>query len=455
MIVIVGAGLAGLSAAFHLNGVPYRVFEKEQEAGGLCRSYRVKGFTFDLTGHLLHFRQAEVRAVVERLLAGRLETHIRRSFIYSHRTYTEYPFQVNTYGLPPEVVRECLLGFVATLTNHSRASAATTAPLSFKDWIIENLGEGIARHFMVPFNEKLWQVPLEELTSDWVSWLIPKPDLKDVVSGALGIKDKAFGYNPTFLYPVQGGIDALPKAFLPAVTDVAYGEELVEVDTGCRRATFQDRRNGTRVVEYDRLVSTIPIPELVRRCTDLPPAFREAAAGLRCVSVYSVNLGVARERVSDKHWIYFPEPGYPFYRAGFPMNFSPALGPSGCSSLYVEISHQPTDITPPEVLLKQVREGLERAGIFRPEDEILAADVRDIRYAYVLFDRHRARVLPALLEELERRGIHSIGRYGRWEHTSMEDAISQGKRLAERLAGGNAERAAGEEPARASVVNRT
>src|SRR6266487_6398890 len=146
MILIVGAGLAGLSTAFHLGKhLPCRVIEKEKESGGLCRSYCVDGFTFDMTGHLLHFRKAEIKALIESLLPNALEKHTRRSFIYSHRTYTEYPFQVNTYGLPPEVVRECLLGFIATLTNPS-----TTPPedRSFKAWILENLGEGMARHFM-------------------------------------------------------------------------------------------------------------------------------------------------------------------------------------------------------------------------------------------------------------------------------------------------------------------
>ncbi len=428
MIVIIGAGLAGLSTAFHLKGLPYRVFEKEKEAGGLCRSYQKDGFTFDLTGHLLHFRQPEIKALVEDLLPGRLEKHARRSFIYSHETYTEYPFQVNTHGLPPEVVRECLMGFIATLTNPS-VSPSPPEDRSFKDWILESLGAGMAKHFMVPFNEKLWQVSLDELTSDWVSWLVPKPELRDVVNGALGIKDKAFGYNPTFLYPVQGGIEALPKAFLPGVQPITYDSELVEVDTGQRRVRFLDGR----VEEYEELVSTIPVPELVRRCTDVPQAIREAAEGLRCVSVYNVNLGVARERVSDKHWLYFPEADYPFYRAGFPMNFSSTVCPKGSSSLYVEVSHQPTDVRSPSELITQVWRGMERAGIFRPDDELLVADVQDIRYAYVLFDRHRARVLPAILAELEGRGIHSIGRYGRWEHTSMEDAIGQGKHLAERL----------------------
>jgi len=84
-------------------------------------------------------------------------------------------------------------------------------------------------------------------------------------------------------------------------------------------------------------------------------------------------------------------------------------------------------------LIQQIRDGLERAGIFQPDDELVVADVKDIRYAYVLFDKHRTRALPAILEELARRGIHSIGRYGSWEHTSMEDAMAQGKQLAEQL----------------------
>lgn len=432
MIVIVGAGLAGLSTAYHLSGMPYRVYEREDEVGGLCRSYRKDGFTFDYTGHLLHFRQPEIKALVEQLLAGKLQKHTRKSFIYSHRTYTEYPFQVNTHGLPPEVVRECLMGFIATLTKP--ASSIEPKDRSFKQWILDNLGEGMAKHFMVPFNEKLWQVSLDELTSDWVAWLVPKPELKDVINGALGIKDKAFGYNPSFLYPATDGIKVLPESFLPGIAGVKNGVELVEIDTKGRRALFRDRKSGAGITEhYETLVSTIPVPELVNRCLDFPSHLKEASEGLRWVSVYNLNMAVARERVSDKHWLYFPEPEYPFYRVGFPMNFSPALGRSGCSSMYVEMSHRPTEHRSLEELIERGRSGMEQAGILRPGDEIVVADVKDLHYAYVYFDRHRARALPAILSELERRGIHSIGRYGRWEHTSMEDAIGQGRQLAQRL----------------------
>ena len=432
MIVIVGAGLAGLSTAYHLSDIPYRLYEREQEVGGLCRSYHKDGFTFDYTGHLLHFRQPEIKALIEQLLAGKLQRHTRRSFIFSHRTYTEYPFQVNTYGLPPEVVRECLMGFIATLTTPTATDACRER--SFKQWILENLGEGMAKHFMVPFNEKLWRISLDELTSDWVSWLVPKPELKDVVNGALGIKDKAFGYNPSFLYPSAGGIKVLPESFVPSVTHLVEGVELVEVQTKRRRALFHNGATGaTREEPYESLVSTIPIPELIRQCTDVPTALKEAAEALRWVSVSNVNLGVAREQVSDKHWVYFPEPEYPFYRAGFPMNFAPSLGRPGCSSIYVEMSHWPKETRSTEQLIEMAWQGLERAGILKPDDELVVADAKDLYYAYVLFDKHRQRAIPAMLAELERRGIYSIGRYGRWEHTSMEDAIAQGKQLAERL----------------------
>jgi protoporphyrinogen oxidase len=432
MIIIVGAGLAGLSTAYHLAGTSYRLYEREDEVGGLCRSYQKDGFTFDYTGHLLHFRQPEIKALVERLLAGKLQKHSRKSYIYSHKTYTEYPFQVNTYGLPADVIRDCLLGFIATLTKP--AAAIAPKDRSFKQWILDNLGEGMAKHFMVPFNEKLWQVSLDELTSDWVSWLIPKPELKDVINGALGIKEKAFGYNPSFLYPATDGIKVLPESFLSGITGMKKGMELVEIDTKRRRALFRDRHSGGSLTEhYESLVSTIPVPELVHRCRDVPARLKEAAEGLRWVSVYNLNLGVAREQVSDKHWLYFPEPDYPFYRVGFPMNFSPALGRSGCSSMYVEMSHRPSDHQSTEQLVSRARAGLQQIGILRPDDEIVVADVKDLHYAYVYFDRHRARVLPSILAELERWGIHSIGRYGRWEHTSMEDAIGQGKQLAERL----------------------
>jgi protoporphyrinogen oxidase len=426
MIVILGAGVAGLSTAYHLNAasVRCRLFEKELAVGGLCRSYKHGGYTFDHTGHLLHFRKQEVQDLIRRLLPDPLLRHARRSAIYSHGVYTDYPFQVNTYGLPPEVVRDCLLGFVETLARRRKA-----AHPSFKQWILDNLGDGIARHFMLPFNQKLWRVPLEEMTADWVSWLVPKPDLRDVINGALGIKERAFGYNASFQYPASGGIGVLAESFLPSVKELMLGREAVEIETKQHRVRFQDGSEE----RYERLVSTMPVPELVTRATDLPRRLREAAGKLRVTPIYAVNLAVERAGLSDKHWIYFPEPEFPFYRVGFQSNFAPHCARPGTTTLYVEMSHDGQAPMDSERILGDVRKGLERAGLLRQGEPLGVADVRDVPYAYVIFDRHRARVLPGLLEELAKRDIYSIGRYGRWEHSSIEDAILQGRQLAARL----------------------
>src|SRR5262249_9712386 len=139
-VLIVGAGLAGLSAAYHLDGRPYLLVEAESTAGGLCRSVRSGGFTFDYTGHLLHIKRPHVRDLVRRLIGEEAFVRIdRRSGVYSHGTYTDYPFQVNTHGLPKRVVRECVMGFAATL----QAPLATSEDPSFEQWAHATFGDGI------------------------------------------------------------------------------------------------------------------------------------------------------------------------------------------------------------------------------------------------------------------------------------------------------------------------
>src|SRR5205085_4797661 len=126
----------------------------------------------------------------------------RRSVIYSHRTYTDYPFQVNTHGLPKAVVRECVMGFLETL----QKPAHHTDDASFHDCALATFGPGICKHFMLPYNRKLFRTTLDSVTADWASWSIPKPTWKDVVCGAQGTNQGTFGYNPNFLYPSAGGI---------------------------------------------------------------------------------------------------------------------------------------------------------------------------------------------------------------------------------------------------------
>jgi protoporphyrinogen oxidase len=423
VIVILGAGVAGLSAAFHLQGKEYRIFEKEGEVGGLCRSVAQDGFTFDYTGHLLHLSHPYTQELLNKLLPDQLIRHQRRSAIYFKGSYIPFPFQTNLWALPKEIARECLIEFI-------RASCGVVQKgEDFLSWIYKALGSGIAKYFMIPYNEKLWRIPLDEISLEWVERFIPCPTLEEVIDGALGVNLKGFGYNQEFLYPLKGGIQILPQAFLAQVQDVQLGKEVASIDTEKKAVRFQDGGETT----YNTLLSSIPMDELLQRIESCPEEIKDLRSGLRYVSVININLGVDREGISDHHWVYYPEPSYPFYRVGFLSNLSPYMAPKGASALSVEISCLPSIPPSLEKLREQTLTALVSCGILRAEDEILAEKTIFIKHAYVIYDRFRSRHLPRIMQFLRSNRIYPLGRYGLWEYATMQEAILQGKEAAEAL----------------------
>ena len=424
-VLVVGAGLAGLSAAYALRNAPHVLVESKASVGGLCRSHRGDGFTFDCTGHLLHMKRPEIRELVFRLLGEKSLARIdRRSAVYSHGTITDYPFQVNTHGLPKAVVRECVMGFAQTL----ESTADLGEDPSFARWTLATFGEGICKHFMVPYNEKLFRTALDSMTADWVSWAIPKPTWPDVVRGALGRNSKAFGYNPNFLYPAAGGIDHLPNAFLPHLRSLRLSTSVVAVHAGRREA----RLSSGEIVPYSAMISTIPLPRLLDALEDVPTHLAEGGRRLRHVSVLNLNLGFDTDCPLPYHWLYFPEPEFPFYRIGVYSNLCPATVPAGASAFYVEISHRPGESFDLHALKGQVVDALRRVGLVPPSARLLRSQTFHIPYGYVIYDRHRRAFLPEAARYLEEQRIFSVGRYGAWEYSAMEDALWQGQLAADR-----------------------
>lgn len=422
-VLVLGGGLAGLSAAYHLRDLNPTVFEKEPEIGGICRSFEQDGFTFDVTGHLLHIKKDYTRKLIDHLLPGAFRFHARKAAIYSCDRTTPYPFQANTFGLPSSVVRDCLLGFIETLPNTS------PPPDNFRDWALHTFGTGITQHFLFPFNEKFWKRDLSELTSDWVSWAIPKPSIEEVVNGALGIVNEGMGYNPRFSYPVEGGIDCLPRALASELGDIRTGHEVESIDTRRRVVTF---RNGC-TERYDNLINTLPLPVAFGLIGNAPESLAHAARGLDVISILDINLGIDRPNLSDQHWLYFPESRYIFTRVGFPMNFSDSAVPPGTSSVYVEITHRPGARPELEAACHDAIDGLIDCGVLRTDDRILTRHVIDIPHAYVVFDDYRQKHLPELISWLDSQDITVAGRYGDWDYYSMEDTILSGKRAAEKV----------------------
>jgi len=424
-VLIIGGGLAGLSTAWHL-GDEGVLLEAADVVGGLCRSYRNRGYLLDVSGHLLHFRRPVIRRFVGSLLPRQLRRQERRAFVSFRGRLMDYPFQAHLHQLPPKIRRECYEGL---LEAEDRKSSGGPPPANFAAWIRRHFGAGIARHFLEPYNRKMWRIPLGELTAGGADWAVPLPTSEQIREAAGGGDPGAFGYNPVFFYPRRGGIGSLARTLAEGVLHLHLGEKVVEVDLGRRRVLTATGRT----FHFERLVSTAPLPELLRMTKGLAPSFVEAGEGLRFVSVCVFNVGLRRPGPAGRHWIYYPSRSFPFYRVGFAHNIDPSGTPKGSQSLYVEVSHRPDAPGSCRGIWEEVRQGLVRAGLMEPGEKPEVLDVIHIPYAYVLYDRHRERVLPSLLQELERRGVFSIGRYGAWEYSTMEDALAQGRAAAGRL----------------------
>ena len=243
-IVILGAGLAGLSTAYFLQR-PWRLIERAERVGGLIKTEVIEGCYFDPTGHWLHLRDPEIKELVNtRWLPGQMVSIQRKAAIFSRGVFTRFPYQVNTYGLPPEVVAENLIGYVEAVYGEKGRELREREPRDFAEFILRYMGEGFAKNFMFPYNKKLWTVDPSELSAAWVGRFVPRPTLKEVVDGALGAGSDALGYNASFLYPREGGIESLARAMLQHLKggEVSVNTEPTAIDWKARRVTLSDGR---------------------------------------------------------------------------------------------------------------------------------------------------------------------------------------------------------------------
>ena len=416
--LIIGGGLAGLSAAKALEGKKdYLVAERENRPGGLAATLKKGAFQFDYSGHLLHLRWPETSKLILGALGKNCARIKRDARVYAHKSWTPYPFQANLSGLPPRVKSECVSGFLAA---YAARKPAGSGPEVFTRWTRRVFGDGISKHFMLPYNAKLWQYPLERLTTEWCAPFVPLPTPEEVIKGAYGKRSVGLGYNTVFNYPKHGGIGALPNALAKDLRGLRLGLEVESLDL--KKCVANVRHFGP--VHFKRLINTSPLKDFIGRAQDAPAAVRRAAASLRHNTVYVLNLGVTGVR-SDMHWGYFPGAAFPFYRAGIATNFSKDLAPGGCSSFYIEIATPGSalDLASAE---EGVIKGLKACGLIRSAGQIVEKLWLKIPCAYVIYNRERAEALPVIFDWLRSKKALSIGRYGAWKYSFMEESVKEG-----------------------------
>jgi protoporphyrinogen oxidase len=427
-VIVLGAGLSGLSAAYHLGG-DCEVFEKEDYLGGHCRTKRVDGFNFDEGAHVFFGKNDCARQFVTEPLGEEMIPHRAEIWNnYGDQRIGRYPVQANANALPAELAARCVMDFIET-TRQPEPEVRT-----YEDWCYASFGKTFADEFMLRYARKIWTVEPSEMNTEWlgsaVGGRVSRPSLEQVIRGAIDPHPQEFNYLTDFSYPAERGFGRIMEPLASGVRNVRLGCGVASIEAAARRMTFSD---GTARI-YEAAISTIPLPLLVRLAVDAPADVRAAADRLMWTSIRCVNLGIAREDIGPGHWVYFYDHDVPFFRVSFPSKFAPDNAPAGHSSISCEISYSRRKPLDEERLVERVIDALRSTGILRGSDRIVVEDQINIPYAYVVFDFNREPSLRTIHGWMESVDLYPCGRFGEWGYHWSFEAIESGKRVAEKVA---------------------
>lgn len=427
MIVVIGAGPAGLALGHGLRaaGRDVTLLERETEAGGLCRSFTVRRHTFDLGGHAFFTKHPSVLELVEQLAPEPLHQQPRDAWVYSHEAFVPYPFQSNLFGLPTDVVRDCLVGAIERW-----AAPPGTTPRHLADYLESQFGPGIAEHFLRPYNNKLWALPLDEITVGWTGERIVQPDIRAIVAGAIDRVDFRDYPNANVRYPARGGFIELYRPLIDSLADRLVHAEVSRLDLSRRQVQTAD--GGA--YDYEHLVATLPLPDLVARTVQAGPTEQEAAAALAHNSLHLVSLVATTDAPVTMHRVYAADPEIPFHKLVLNDTSSPSLAVEGTVGFQAEVSyspHKPVDVA---ALPDRVVSALVRMGLLRSASDVLEVDVRHVHYAYPVSTAAGTHALAHLEEFYAAHGVSLLGRFGQWAYINSDTAVQRGLQLAEELA---------------------
>lgn len=429
-IVIIGAGLTGLSSAYHLekqNFFDYKIFEKNDRAGGLLQSLQQDGFTFDHTGHLLHINDNYFRSFLYNIATPEDFSLIeRKASIFSHNIFSDYPFQINLHGLPTNVAVECIEGYTQRAQHIKK-------PKTFHEWVLKHFGKGFGKHFFFPYNSKILSYDLKKVHASQTGRFVPSTSLEAIIKGTIEKKPPAgIGYNSSFYYPKQGGIEFVIKQLCKSISSpISSGHTVSHIDAKSKIIYFE---NGHKE-HYHHLITTMPLNQLLAKLSSSSRTpLHQAESKLLHNAVMNINLGFSVDTLSALHWIYFPEKAFPFYRMGFWHNLCPSSVPVGKTAVYGELSYLPSK-TPFKKAYQHAQRSVNQMLTFLglSQSNIVTERILHIDHAYVIYNDWREKNVPKIHAQLNEWGIHSIGRYGEWKYSSMQEAVLDGKLIAQTL----------------------
>lgn len=419
--IILGGGLTGLSAA-HFLGRKCLILEAEEIPGGLCRSFNQAGFTYDIGGHILFSKDGLLLDEITGWLGENVDRKRRNNQIRYRDRFVKYPFENGLSALDRQDVYECLISFL---------NRPDLIPENLEEWCYARFGRGIAEKYLIPYNRKIWKRDLKEMSLLWVD-RIPDPSREEIVKSALGIETEGYVHQLNFFYPMRGGIQALIQSLLNQLPEVQTGFRVKKI---IRKARGWEISDGERSITGEKIISTIPIFDLINSLENVPDEVRGALKRLQYNSVIVVMIGVNHEGLTGRTALYIPDPDILAHRVCYLKEFSSWNAPEGRSHLIAEITVPPGDPLlgwEDSKLVERVAADLKDICGFS-EDDIIASDVKRMEYAYVVYDLEYEKNTGIIYDYLESIGIYYAGRFGSFKYINMDACVKMAKDLVGRL----------------------
>ncbi|VAW61500.1 hypothetical protein MNBD_GAMMA11-2530 [hydrothermal vent metagenome] len=433
-VVIIGAGLSGLAAASELNDHAV-VLEKNPKPGGLVQSVCFNGYWFDHVLHLLYFNNKQTEKRIKNLLGTSLANCGGKAVVESLSGNCRFPIQLHLSSLPKNIVAGCLQD-IAELTYREKRPYTK----NFKDWLLNTFGNTLCNEFMLPYNNKMWKRPLQELVPANFNWNITRPDFKKVVQGALETDKEFDAYNSNGWYPRPPadspvrGMGYLSHMMSREITGLRHGHTIKNIHVK-NRSIDVESADGNYTIKYEHCIATCPLPQMSNICDSLPDVIRSDLGRLRHNCVTSVALNIRGKKPDNSElWRYYADENIIFTRLIFMHIFDPLSSPENGWGLLVELTHRAEDsIIDESELTERVVQDIMKVGILSDADEILEINIMTADPAYVVFNKDTQAIIEKAQNYLEKNSIHTLGRYGRWEYSSMSQVITDGYALGKKL----------------------
>lgn len=415
--VILGAGISGLGASYtlHTRGKKSVIFEKDETYGGLCGNFIIDGFRFDRFVHFTFSKNKQVNEIFN-ASSPEIYRHLPEAYNVYKGIWIKHPAQNNLFPLSEEEKKLIIKDFLA------RKSADDTPINNYEDWLRLQFGDYFAEHFPMVYTRKYWMKEARELRTEWVGQRVYQPSVDEVIAGSKTAETPITYYAKEMRYPKYGGYKQFLKV-MADVSDIQYGKEVKSIDTITKTVSFSDCSS----INYNRLISSLPLPELVKIVKDVPKKVQIAASKLECTCGYHVSIALKTKDIPPYLWWYIYDEDILSARVHSPSMKSPDNAPEGCSSLQMEVYCKQGQYTEEEIKERTVGK-LISLGFIKEED-ILFVHLGYEKYANVIFTEPIYDSRKIVRDCFTSMGIETIGRFGMWDYLWSDQALMSGLRI--------------------------